>query len=222
MQFFKLLAKRTVAFSVVTGIAGLTAVATSKFHADPTVDFSFAFATSSQDDDFKLMSEEEVAAVFRDHLDVFPRSKTRALARHLLSLCHQYRFDPAFVLSMIHVESTFRVRVVSYAGAIGLMQLMPRTAAMVAKKFGIRYTGARSLTDPFTNLSLGIAYLSVLRDRYRGESPYLYVAAYNLGPTKLDSLRKQEGFRPVDTKKYYEKIRGGMHRLRYYSKERLA
>jgi soluble lytic murein transglycosylase-like protein len=163
------------------------------------------------------MSQERVAKILGDQIDHMPTSQTRKLARHLIETCRQYRFDPAFVLSMIQVESSWKTQVISPAGAIGLMQLMPATAQIVAHKTGVRYTGPRSLMDPFTNISLGVAYLSLLREKYRGMSPYYHVAAYNMGPAKLDQVRSKKGFKPVSTKIYYEKIRRGVPLMSFYS-----
>ena len=163
-----------------------------------------------------LMGTTEVARVLQDRLDLFPVAKTRDLASHLLRVCATHHFDPAFILSMIDVESSFRVKARSPVGAVGLMQLMPATAAVVAKKFNLRYTGARSLEDPYTNLSLGVTYLSYLREKFQANSPYYHVAAYNVGPARMRELMKQVNFRPEQTWVYYRKIKGGMTSFRHY------
>lgn len=194
----------------------LGAMAQANLKADPTDDFSFSFSFAPLIDSFELMPEKQVVHVLQDHLDSYPRTQIPRLARHLIQLCRKYKFDPAFVLSMIEVESRFRVSVVSPAGAIGLMQIMPDTAAKVAKAKGIPYQGSQSLTNPFTNLSIGIAYLDLLRERYRGLSPYFHIAAYNIGPARLDQLRSKKGFRPDKTRQYYQSIRDGVPRLRDY------
>lgn len=195
-----------------------TLVASSR-PGDPTDDFSFMYAFAPASEAYNLMSQQKIEAVLADRLDMFPKSQVPRLAEHLMSLCRQYRFDPAFILSMIQVESGFRTKVVSYAGAVGLMQLMPPTADFVARRFNIRYTGERALKDPFTNLSLGVAYLSLLRDKYRHQSPYFHVAAYNIGPAKLDELRSRKSFKPTSTKEYYEKIKKGVPSLRFYQSD---
>jgi hypothetical protein len=186
--------------------------------ADPTDDFSFAIHQSPVTDAFRLMPEEKVARILGDHLTLFPQAQVPALARHLVRLCRKHRFDPAMILSLIQVESAFRPNAVSPAGAVGLMQLMPATAQVVARRFAIRYPGERALRDPFLNLELGVAYLSHLRDKYQELSPYFHLAAYNIGPARLDELRARKSFKPVQTRKYYEKIRGGVPRLRNYGK----
>ena len=82
--------------------------------------------------------------------------------------------DPALVLGLARQESSFDAGVVSHAGAIGLMQLMPDTARQAGG------TGA-GLTDPTVNLRLGEAYLRNLLEQFGGVVPYA-LAAYNAGP----------------------------------------
>jgi len=212
MKMFNFITKQIC----LAGALALVFVAASGFKADPTDDFSFSYARSPVVDGYKLMSANKIEAILSDRLDLFPDSQAGKLARHLVTLCKRYRFDPAFVLSLIEVESSFRVSVISPAGAIGLMQLMPETAAIVAKWYNIKYSGGRALVDPFTNLSLGIAYLSYLRDKYRELSPYFHIAAYNIGPARLDELLARKYFKPTKTKKYYEAIKQGVPVLRYF------
>jgi soluble lytic murein transglycosylase-like protein len=199
-------------------LIALGAIALSGFSADPTDDFSFHFARSEATRAFGLMSEEAVASLLADRLDLRPRSDSAKLARHLVKLCRRYRFDPAFVLSVIEVESGFRVGAVSPQGAVGLMQLIPSTAERVAERYSISYSGRHSLHDPFTNTSIGVAYLSFLREKYRSLSPYFHIAAYNVGPGRIDELISQGAFKPVKTKRYYDLIRERVSTLRFYRK----
>jgi soluble lytic murein transglycosylase len=91
--------------------------------------------------------------------------------------------DPALVLSIIRQESAFEVRAQSRAGARGLMQLMPATGALVARRLGIQqqHNPARLLDDPAYNIRLGTAYLARGIDSFGG-SYVLAIAAYNAGP----------------------------------------
>jgi hypothetical protein len=159
----------------------------------------------------------QVEDVFRDHLKGIPSDQVPGLTRHFLKLCHKHRFEPAYVLSLIQVESNFRVHVVSPAGAIGLMQIMPQTASHLAKKYAIPYRGRDSLKDPFLNLTLGITYLKELRTKYEGKSPYFHLAAYNMGPARLDQLSARPGFKPSQTLKYFENVMKGVDYWRNYT-----
>ena len=83
----------------------------------------------------------------------------------------RHNVDPVLVYSLMHQESSFKPRAVSYKGARGLMQLMPGTAA----RFGVR-----DIFDPKQNIEGGIRYLSFLLDMFDGDVP-LALAAYNAG-----------------------------------------
>ncbi|HCM40043.1 MAG: hypothetical protein A2Z97_09010 [Bdellovibrionales bacterium GWB1_52_6] len=196
-------------------IAAIFCSTASMIQADPTDDFSFTLAHPPETEVYNIMPEREVAAILRDRLDLFPQSQVSKLARHLVYLCRQYRFDPVFVLSLIEVESRFRIKAVSPVGALGLMQIMPATAAIVAREWGMKLSD-RALLDPFLNISIGMAYLAWLRDRYRHVSPYYLVAAYNAGPGKIDSILYRRDFKPVLTKKYFEDIRKRVPHMRFY------
>jgi soluble lytic murein transglycosylase len=91
--------------------------------------------------------------------------------------------EPALALGIIRQESSFDTTTISPVGALGLMQLMPETAAQTAKSLGLRRLP--SLTgDPAVNMRLGTAYLHELMDQFDGCTP-LAVAAYNAGPGRV-------------------------------------
>jgi len=107
----------------------------------------------------------------------------RKLAKLIIDECGNYDLDPFLILAVIQTESNFTPKAVSSKGAIGLMQVMPRTGEYVAKDLGISYNGRKSLYDPFVNVRLGIHYLSFLEDRFNSVENAL--AAYNYGPSKF-------------------------------------
>lgn len=84
-------------------------------------------------------------------------------------------------LSIARRESEFDPAVVSPVGARGMMQLMPETAKMMAKKLGETYDLKRLTTDPSYNVRLGSEYLAKLEEEF-GTSPVLVAAGYNAGP----------------------------------------
>ena len=88
---------------------------------------------------------------------------------------------PELALSIARRESEFDPKVVSPAGARGLMQVMPGTAKMMAAKVGLPYEAARLTTDPVYNAKLGSAYLAELVAEF-GAVPALVAAGYNAGP----------------------------------------
>jgi hypothetical protein len=115
----------------------------------------------------------------------------RKLAKLIVEECDNYdKLDPNLVLAVIKVESEFSPKAVSKKGAIGLMQVMPRTAAFVAKDMGITYKGRKSLYDPLINVKLGIHYLSILADRY--DSTENALDAYNTGPSNFEKFQSSD------------------------------
>jgi soluble lytic murein transglycosylase len=92
------------------------------------------------------------------------------------------QLDSAFVAGLIRQESAWDPSAVSRANAIGLMQMLPGTAALTARSVG--FTSKINLTDPATNLTLGTAHLRLLSEKYAG-SPILMTAAYNAGPSAV-------------------------------------
>jgi soluble lytic murein transglycosylase len=92
--------------------------------------------------------------------------------------------EPALALGIIRQESSFDGTTVSPVGARGLMQLMPGTAATVAKSLGIRAPLPSLTTDSALNIRLGSTYLRGLLDDFAGCTP-LAVAGYNAGPGRV-------------------------------------
>ncbi len=94
--------------------------------------------------------------------------------------------EAALALGIIRQESSFDTTTTSPVGARGLMQLMPATAAQVAKQIGMRAPSLGSLTaEPDLNIRLGTAYLYDLMAQYGGCVP-MAVAAYNAGPGRVN------------------------------------
>jgi soluble lytic murein transglycosylase len=87
----------------------------------------------------------------------------------------------ALALAITRRESEFDPVVVSPAGARGLMQVMPGTAEMMAKKIGTGYAAGRLTSDPAYNVTLGAAYLAELVQEF-GPSIALVGSGYNAGP----------------------------------------
>jgi soluble lytic murein transglycosylase-like protein len=92
-----------------------------------------------------------------------------------------WRVDKALVFAHALQESQFRATVTSPAGARGLMQVMPGTAAMLARRKGEAAVGP--LTDPSVNLEYGQSFIEMIRDMSEtgGLLPKV-IAAYNAGP----------------------------------------
>jgi soluble lytic murein transglycosylase len=92
--------------------------------------------------------------------------------------------DRDLVLGLIRQESGFDIDAESYAGARGLMQLMPATARLVARKEGLRYEREKLTEDAAFNVHLGTAYLKELLERFDGHLA-MALAGYNAGPHRV-------------------------------------
>jgi len=97
----------------------------------------------------------------------------------------QAGIEAPWAYAIIRAESAWMSDAGSGADARGLMQLLPGTAANVAKKNGLGWSGGDSLYEPTTNIVLGTRYLSEMAQRFNG-APWLASAAYNAGPYKVD------------------------------------
>lgn len=92
--------------------------------------------------------------------------------------------DPAWAYAIIRAESAWVEDARSSANALGLMQLLPGTAAQIAKSENVAYRRAEDLFLPDTNIALGTRYLSQMAGKYNG-APWLASAAYNAGPAPV-------------------------------------
>jgi len=115
---------------------------------------------------------------------------------------HEYDFTPWLLFGLIRTESAFQSAVVSRAGAVGLMQLMPNTAKDMADR--LRRAGGPDYTDPETgvnstnpelNIHIGSFYLNHLRERL--DDTMLALMAYNGGQNRVRRWRTASRL-PVD------------------------
>ena len=133
---------------------------------------------------FKLLS-----VVFKDQPELISRSTLELfypLRRFDIIRRYGSKVDPYLISALIRQESAFNDRARSPAGAIGLMQLMPRTARLLNRS---RVTG-RELLDAKTNVRLGVKYFYRLLERFNGDAE-LALAAYNAGPERVDQWRRR-------------------------------
>ncbi|MEO1137647.1 MAG: lytic transglycosylase domain-containing protein, partial [Pseudomonadota bacterium] len=100
--------------------------------------------------------------------------------------------SPEIILGLSRQESEFNPRAYSRAGARGVMQLIPTTAQITARKEGLPYSRSRLLDDPLYNMTIGSAHLSHLLDRFDG-SLIMTLAAYNAGAARVSQWVSQYG-----------------------------
>src|SRR5208283_1805078 len=92
--------------------------------------------------------------------------------------------DLPSVYAVARQESEFVWRAASGAGAKGLMQILPSTAASTARRAGVAYDDARLLVDPAFNTQLGAAFLGQVMEDVGGSREMAF-AAYNAGPGRV-------------------------------------
>lgn len=102
-----------------------------------------------------------------------------------------------WALSITRQESAFNPLARSGVGAMGLMQLMPKTAKQTARKIRQSLKKTKELYNPATNIALGTAYLAQMLDRFDGSRIYA-TAAYNAGPYRVKGWLKKRGHLPLD------------------------
>ncbi len=124
------------------------------------------------------------------------KSKLKHLLIYINALCDEYAVNYDMVKAIIQTESSWNHKAVSTSGAIGLMQVLPKTAKT---EFN---TSKQDLYDPYVNVTVGIKYLSKLNQHFDDIDATL--TAYSHGPTI--------------TKKYSEKyIKNNFYVKRVYS-----
>lgn len=97
------------------------------------------------------------------------------------SIPEHARIDSALVYAIMREESGYRPRVVSSAGARGLLQIMPKTGEQLAKKIGYKKFEADDLFQPEVNIALGAFYLNELTLKFQGRASAA-IGSYNAGP----------------------------------------
>jgi soluble lytic murein transglycosylase-like protein len=132
-----------------------------------------------------------------DYDGAYPRYSQQEIRRAIVWYAKKYRLDPALLRAVIKTESDFRQHAVSSKGAVGLMQLMPATAATL--RVGDAY-------DSIQNIRGGAKQLRHLLNLYEGELP-LALAAYNAG---VHRVKNHKVPRIRETHAYIRKV------LRYY------
>jgi len=102
----------------------------------------------------------------------------------------RHRLHPALLRAVIKTESDFVSTAVSRRGALGLMQLMPRTAASLR---------VRDPFNPIDNIAGGAKHLRYLLDRFNGDLP-LALAAYNAGESRV---KQYQQIPPIQETRFY-------------------
>ncbi|QHP66160.1 lytic transglycosylase domain-containing protein [Bradyrhizobium sp. LCT2] len=111
----------------------------------------------------------------------------------------RFGIPTAWIRAVMRVESNGDRRAVSPKGALGLMQLMPKTWADMRARYGL----GRDPFDPHDNILAGAAFLRELHDRYGSPG---FLAAYNAGPGRYEDFRDRHRPLPAETTAYVAAI----------------
>ena len=111
---------------------------------------------------------------------LYPLYYTNLLQKHTT----KYEIDPLFVAAMIREESRYNADIVSYAGAIGLMQIMPANGPEFASRLKIPRFNTKMLYNPDINIQMGSWYMKSLMDQFDNNHA-LVAGAYNGGPGRM-------------------------------------
>lgn len=135
-----------------------------------------------------------------------------------------YKIEPEFIYSIMREESLFDSKALSWAGARGLMQLMPATARAENKKTRYKFNPL-NLYDSKQNIYLGISHLSWLFQSENASNYIIVAAKYNAGSSRGNRWKNEYGtnnmyrtgrFIDIEETEYYvEKV---MKSYEYYSR----
>jgi soluble lytic murein transglycosylase-like protein len=159
--------------------------------------------------------EEHAVEMIASHLAeknaLIPDEELLEVARTMYDASRRYSVDYRLVLAVIGAESNFRHDVVSNAGAIGMMQVMPVVARTFSQEVGIPYE-PDVLHDPHTNVRFGVYYLSWLSRYYDNDYAVLY--AYNVGYTRArQNMQRNSEPKTWYTRKVMEEYERNRSRL---------
>jgi len=123
------------------------------------------------------------------------RTAAGPYAAHITEASQRFRIPERWIRAVVQVESAGRVRAVSSAGAMGLMQIMPDTWT----ELRVHYRLGRDPFDPRDNILGGTAYLREMYDRFGSPG---FLAAYNAGPGRYEEHLATGRPLPRETRAY--------------------
>jgi len=151
-----------------------------------------------------------VDQILEERLSAEPLTVRRQLAAAITEETQLAGYDPLLVLSLIEVESQFKLDAVSEKGAMGLMQIRPQTLDYLARRANLKLPLQEIQTDSALCVRLGIRYLRNLHERF-GDFD-LALMAYNAGPRRIRMAQEKQKFSAFE--KYPQEIKRVFARMR--------
>jgi soluble lytic murein transglycosylase len=131
----------------------------------------------------ELQEKLQIINAIEDNQQGLNSNEVKQLGEVIYLESKRYVFDPMLIMALIITESSFRKNEISDFGAQGLMQIMPSTAAAVARREGISWISSADLYNPALNVKLGISYLFELIFKFKNTRDGML--AYNMGESTL-------------------------------------
>ncbi|AKU90386.1 transglycosylase SLT domain-containing protein [Vulgatibacter incomptus] len=129
----------------------------------------------------------------------------RAFAEEVEASGRRFGVEPALLWAVMRQESGFRTAIRSQASAVGLMQVLPRTAEKLSALMGLPPGQGQKLADPAVNVLLGGSYIAALGARF-DRNPALIAAAYNAGPLAVVRWMEDPARRALPLDEFVESI----------------
>ncbi|WGE66067.1 transglycosylase SLT domain-containing protein [Actinobacillus equuli] len=192
---------------------------------------------AKQQDWYDLAVEATIQAKAWDYIDLrLPNAYTQWFDLNLT----EKSVSRTFAMAIARQESAWSSQAKSHANAMGLMQMLPSTAALTAKNMGLPFENDKDLFDPLRNIMLATAHLNELNVKYPNNR-ILIAAAYNAGASRVDKwLARSNGTLTMDefiasipfyetrgyvqnvlTYDYYYQMLQGVHTKQMFYKEEL-
>lgn len=168
-------------------LAHLELVLAAQFRRTPEVDLAMAerLADKGYVLDAQMIAEEYVEDHARAPLAFWHLSYPRPYSASVEAAAAEFDVDPLLIWAVMREESRYDPEALSYAGARGLMQVMPSTQTWIANQLEQNIPPGDAFTTE-ANIRMGAWFLSFLHDYFEGDSE-LVIAAYNAGAASVDS-----------------------------------
>jgi soluble lytic murein transglycosylase len=158
-------------------------------------------------------------------LQIFGLFEKNPYNNYIYEYSDRFNVDPILIKAIMKKESNLNINAISSRGAVGLMQVMPKTANEISKQLRISNFSVNSLKEPKINIMFGVYYVSKLLNYYNNNL-ILALSAYNAGIGNVDIWYKQNknvGLNvkniPFNETQYYVKSTMFIYKIyRFFSK----